>query len=234
MQPESASYRGYHAYGYLEQGVDYADFKLADQIGRVPAYDGGLSVEQDERVGRILAENIAISLHEHAVVLPEDTGEIRAYNRTGRQRTAYEGLARSGLTAVFDNFMAGASCVTSENGWKWSDMIYALGFRLADLAKQDFLTHATTVADIRAAKRDGRVALVAGLESSTMIENELDRLDMLYGFGVRQMGIAYSQANQLGGGLAEPADGGLTHFGRRAVTRMNKLGMAIDISHSGD
>ncbi|TDC04525.1 diguanylate cyclase [Nonomuraea longispora] len=234
MQPESASYRGYTAYGYLEPGVDYAAFKLAEQIGRVPAYDGGLSAEQEERVGRILAEHVAISLHEHAVVLPEDTGEIRAYNRTGRQRTAYEGLARSGLTAVFDNFMAGASCVTSENGWKWSDMIYALGFRLADLAKQDFLTHATTVADIRAAKRDDRVALVAGLESSTMIENELDRLDILYGFGVRQIGVAYSQANQLGGGLSESSDGGLTHFGRRAVTRMNKLGMAIDISHSGD
>jgi membrane dipeptidase len=38
----------------------------------------------------------------------------------------------------------------------------------------------------------------------------------------------------LGGGLSERTDGGLTHFGRRAVDRMNKLGIAIDISHSGD
>ncbi|WP_283135166.1 dipeptidase [Rhizohabitans arisaemae] len=234
MQPQSAAYRGYEAYGYLEPGVDYVEFKLAEQIGRVPGYDGGLSAEQSERVAKILRENIAISLHEHAVVLPEDIGELRRYNRTGRQRTGYEGLARSGMTAVFDNFMAGASCVTSENGWKWSDMIYALGFRLADLAKQDYVFHALTVADIHAAKRDGRMALVAGLECATMIENELDRLDILYGFGLRQIGIAYSQANQLGSGLSEPGDAGLTNFGRRAVERMNKLGMAIDISHSGD
>ena len=67
-----------------------------------------------------------------------------------------------------------------------------------------------------------------------MIENEVDRLDVLYGFGVRQMGIAYSEANTLGSGLKERGDGGLTYFGERAVERMNKLGIAIDISHSGD
>ncbi|MET8049652.1 membrane dipeptidase [Streptosporangium sp. NPDC005286] len=234
MQSPSASYRGHQAYGYLEPGVDYADFELAEQIGRVPAYDGEVSAEQSERVSRIMAEHIVISLHEHAVVLPKDVGELRRYNRTGRQRTGYEGLSRSGMTAVFDNFMAGASCVTSENGWKWNDMIYALGLRLADIAKQDYVVHALTVDDIKAAKRDDRMALVAGLESATMIENELDRLDILYGFGVRQIGIAYSQANQLGSGLAERADAGLTNFGRRAVERMNRLGMAIDISHSGD
>jgi membrane dipeptidase len=75
---------------------------------------------------------------------------------------------------------------------------------------------------------------VFGLESATPIENELDRLDVLYGLGLRQIGIAYSDANSLGGGLAEPHDSGLTSFGRRAVTRMNKLGLAIDLSHAGD
>jgi membrane dipeptidase len=67
-----------------------------------------------------------------------------------------------------------------------------------------------------------------------MIENEVDRLDVLYGFGVRQMGIAYSEANTLGSGLKERGDGGLTYFGERAVERMNKLGIVIDVSHSGD
>ena len=43
-----------------------------------------------------------------------------------------------------------------------------------------------------------------------------------------------SDANALGSGLAERNDGGLTALGRRAVARMNKLGLAIDVSHSGD
>lgn len=228
------AYDGYQAYQYLEPGADYQHFELAAQVGRTPAYDGGFTPEQRERAERLLAENVVISLHEHAIVLPEDPDEIRRYNRTGRQRTAYEGLAHSGLTAVVDNFMAGASCVTSQHGWKWDDMIYALGFRLADLAKQEYVVLATSVADILEAKASGKVALVAGFECSTMIENELDRIDMLYGFGVRQLGIAYSQSNMLGSGLAERSDAGLTNFGRRAVERMNKLGMAIDISHCGD
>jgi membrane dipeptidase len=67
-----------------------------------------------------------------------------------------------------------------------------------------------------------------------MIENELDRIEILYGFGVRVMGITYSESNALGTGLKEPRDGGLTSFGRQAVERMNKIGMAIDCSHSSD
>jgi membrane dipeptidase len=234
MTTPAPAFQGYTAYGYLEPGIDYEYFELADQVGRVPAYDGGLTAAEQERVDRLLRDELVFSLHEHAIVLPEDETKIRRYNRTGRQRTGYEGLAQSGLSAVIDNFMAGASCVTSQAGWKFDDMIYALGFRLADLAKQDYVVHATTVDDILAAKRTGRLALVAGFECATMIENELDRIDMLYGFGVRQLGIAYSQANMLGSGLAEANDAGLTAFGRRAVQRMNKLGMLIDVSHSGD
>ena len=67
-----------------------------------------------------------------------------------------------------------------------------------------------------------------------MIENELDRIDLLYGFGVRALGITYSEANALGSGLKERTDGGLTAFGRRAVARLNRLGMLIDCSHCGD
>ena len=57
---------------------------------------------------------------------------------------------------------------------------------------------------------------------------------MLYGFGVRSMGVTYSESNSLGSGLKEENDGGLTSFGRRAVERMNRVGMLIDCSHCGD
>src|SRR5438105_11943886 len=106
--------------------------------------------------------------------------------------------------------------------------------RLCDIAHQDLVIRAETLDDIRRAKANGQIALVPALEAATSIENEVDRLDVLYGLGIRQSGIAYSEANTLGSGLREPCDGGLTEFGRRAVRRMNKLGIAIDISHSGD
>jgi membrane dipeptidase len=228
-------YTGYTSYSYLEAGADYREFKLSPELGRMAAYTGiELSAAQQDRVRRLLTDSVVISLHDHPTVFPEDMTETIDYNRTGRQHTGYEGLARSGMTAVFDNFMDGTCCVTSQMGWKWSDVITDIGTRLSDLAHQEYVTLARRVADIEDAHDSGRITLVAATEAATMIENEVDRLDILYGFGVRQMGIAYSEANTLGSGLKEKRDGGLTYFGERAVRRMNRLGIAIDVSHSGD
>jgi membrane dipeptidase len=229
-------YTGYTAYSFLEEGVDLPARTWAQQIGRVPPYQGlGLSQAQEERTRRLLTDEVVISLHDHPQVFPENLkGELREHIRSGREPTGYEGLARSGMTAVFDNCMDGTCCISSEAGWKYADVLFDLGVRMADLAHQDYVIKAETIADIKNAHESGRIALVFGLEAATMIENEVDRLDVLYGFGVRQIGIAYSEANTLGSGLKERGDGGLTYFGERAVRRMNQLGLAIDISHSGD
>lgn len=224
----------YRSYAYLEPGRDYRAFELAPELGRVPPYNLPLEREQAERARRLVLESVVISLHDHPSVYPLRIEQVHEYNRAGRQVTGFEGLARSGLTAVIDNFMDGACCITSPMGWKWNDVIHDLGMRFCDLAHQDDVILARSVADIERAHESHRLALIAGLEASTMIENEVDRIDVLYGFGVRQMGIAYSESNALGSGLKEKRDGGLTAFGERCVERMNRLGMAIDISHSGD
>lgn len=236
MLEPASQYKQYRSYSYLEAGVDFPDIAMAKEIGRVPVYAGlDLSPEQAARTERVLRDNLVISLHDHPSVFPENLArDMRAYIRTGRELTGYEGLSRSGMTAVFDNVMDGTCCISSEGGWKWVDVLHDLGMRMSDLAHQDYLIKAESLQDIRDAHEQGRMALVFGLEGATMIENEVDRLDILYGFGVRQIGIAYSEANYLGSGLKERGDGGLTYFGERAVARMNKLGLAIDVSHSGD
>jgi membrane dipeptidase len=106
--------------------------------------------------------------------------------------------------------------------------------RLCDLGHQDLVVHCRKVDDIRRAHTTGRVAWITSMEGAAMIENELDRIDLLHGFGVRALGITYSESNALGSGLKEVVDGGLTSFGRRAVERMNRVGMLIDCSHCGD
>jgi membrane dipeptidase len=235
MLEPAKRYTGYTAYDYLERGVDFKEFRYAEQVGRVSAYRGlELSDSQRERTERLLRDELVISLHDHVQVFPADMGQLREHIRTGREPTGYQGLARSGMTAVFDNGMDGTCCISSDAGWKYQDVLFDLGVRMADLAHQDFVVKAESLADIQEAHQTGRLAHVFALEAATMIENEVDRLDVLYGFGVRQIGIAYSEANTLGSGLKERGDGGLTYFGERAVTRMNKLGLAIDISHSGD
>ena len=224
----------YTAYSYLTPGEDFRGFELAPEFGRVPPYEAGLTEPERERAQRLLRDSLVISLHDHPVLFPLRMEETPEYNRTGRQHAGYAGLAASGLTVVFDNMMDGTACVTGNAPWRWDDVITDLGMRQADLAHSRSFMTIRTVADIDEAHRSGRVGLVFGLEAATPIENEIDRLDVLYGLGLRQIGIAYSDANALGSGLAERTDGGLTALGRRAVTRMNKLGLAIDVSHSSD
>ncbi len=225
---------GYTAYSYLTAGEDFRSFELAPEFGRVPPYAAGLTAEQQLRAQRLLHDSLVISLHDHPARFPLRMEETPDYYRTGRQQAGYAGLAASGMTVVFDNMMDGTACVTGKAPWRWDDIITDLGMRQADLAHASGVLAIRTVADIGEAHRSGQVGLVFGLEAATPIENEIDRLDVLYGLGLRQIGIAYSDANALGSGLAEQADGGLTAFGRRAVTRMNKLGLAIDVSHSSD
>jgi membrane dipeptidase len=229
MVPETP----YMAYSYLPDG-QIPSFELAAEFGRVPPHDLGLSPDQAERAALLLRDSVVISLHDHPVRFPARMEQTPEYNRTGRQHAAYAGLAASGLTVVFDNMMDGTACVTGNAPWRWDDVITDLGMRQADLAHAPGFMVIRTVADIDAAHRSGRVGLVFGLEAATPIENEIDRLDVLYGLGIRQIGIAYSDANALGSGLSEATDGGLTGLGRRAVARMNQLGLAIDLSHSSD
>jgi membrane dipeptidase len=227
-------YDGYTSFQYLDAGVDYKAFELVPELNRVPSRQVEVDAAQAARVQRIFERHLVISLHDHCFVAPKDLSAFLEFRRWGREFTGYAGLAVSGLDCVFDAMMDGTAMITSRAGWKWEDVIFDIGMRLSDIAHQDMVKLALTTDDIRAAKRDGRIAFVVSLEGAAMIENELDRIDVLYGLGMRSLGIAYSEGNALGAGLKEPAHFGLTSFGRRAVRRMNQLGIAIDISHAND
>jgi membrane dipeptidase len=225
----------YASFGYLDQRpAAFARFPLAPESGRVAGYDGGFDPATIERAEALLTDSIVISLHDHPVRFPADMALTPQYNRTGRQHTAFAGLAASGLTAVFDNMMDGTAYVTGNTPWQWDDVVTDLGMRQADIAHQDRVIVVRTRNDIEFAHATGRVGIVFGLEAATPIGNDLDKLDILFGLGLRQIGIAYSESNGLGAGLTEPDDYGLTAFGRRAVQRMNDLGLAIDVSHASD
>jgi membrane dipeptidase len=231
---KKTAYNGYKSFQYLDAGIDYVPFELAKEIGRVEPYVYPVSDEQELRVQRLLGENIIVSLHDHTSVFPEDIGQIFEYVRQGREWTGYEGLSVSGIDILFENFMDGTALITSSAGWKWTDVIHDIGLRYSDFAHQEMVYVALTIDDLYRAKSRGKIAFVATLESATPIENEIDRVDVLYGLGVRSMGITYSESNALGSGLKEAGDGGLTQFGRRVVRRMNQLGMTIDTAHCGD
>ncbi len=228
-------YSGYESYQYLDADDDYAEFNFPDGFRAAgEPYEVPLDLHEEERAESLAADHPVVSLHEHPVYFPEDITETLDYVGGGRMWTAYDGLAQSPLNAVFDNMMDGVAAITSKKGWKFRDVVYDLGMRLSDIAHQDFVIQGKTVEDIHKANEEDRLAIVPTLESSMPIENEVDRIDVLHGLGVRMMGITYSESNALGTGLKEDFQGGLTALGHDAVERMNKVGMAIDVSHSSN
>jgi membrane dipeptidase len=94
---------------------------------------------------------------------------------------------------------------------------------------------ATTVADIRAAHREGRIASLLGMEGGHAIENSLGVLRAYYDLGVRYMTLTHNVNLDWADSAAKPPEhGGLTPFGEQVVLEMNRLGMLVDLSHVSD
>jgi len=87
--------------------------------------------------------------------------------------------------------------------------------------------------DIGAAKRERRLGLILGFQTTEMIGSELARIETFRNLGVRIMQMTYNQRNLWGDGCLEPGNAGLSRAGRDALERMNALGVAVDVSHSG-
>jgi membrane dipeptidase len=227
-------YDGYQSFQYLTPGKHYKPFQLPQLEKYRKTIEIKLRDDQERIFETLLKYYPIVSLRDHGFVVPKNQEDIISYCRQLHTVYDYEGLAFSGIDVLFDNFMDGISILTSPSGLKWDDVISTLGIRYCDIAKQNTVYIAKSFNDLLEAKKTNRIAILPSLEAASILENEVDRVDVLYGLGVRCMGITYNEANTLGCGLIEKRDSGLTRFGVRVVERMNQLGMAIDISHCGD
>jgi microsomal dipeptidase-like Zn-dependent dipeptidase len=88
--------------------------------------------------------------------------------------------------------------------------------------------------DIAAAKASGRTAIFLGLQNPLPIEDDLGLVEILHELGIRFMQLTYNNQSLLGSGWMEALDGGITRMGREVIAEMNRLGIAIDMSHSGE
>lgn len=100
-------------------------------------------------------------------------------------------------------------------------------------AHPDVLCRVRTLADVRAAKKAGRLGLIYGFQGTRMIGSDLDRLDLFSKFGVRIVQLTYNGRELLGDGCLEPGNAGLSRLGLQAVERLNALRTLIDLSHCG-
>ncbi len=87
--------------------------------------------------------------------------------------------------------------------------------------------------DLDRVKRSGKLGILLGLQNSDQFRNPND-VDFFYALGQRVSQLTYNSRNFIGNGSTERQDEGISDFGAAIIERMNKVGMAVDVSHCGD
>jgi microsomal dipeptidase-like Zn-dependent dipeptidase len=101
--------------------------------------------------------------------------------------------------------------------------------RFPDLIFQGF-----TAADVELARATGRTAIFFGSQNPSCIEDDIGLVEVLHRLGLRFMQLTYNNQSLLATGCYEAEDSALTRMGREVVAEMNRVGMVIDMSHSGE
>jgi membrane dipeptidase len=140
--------------------------------------------------------------------------------------------------AVFAELKAGGVTAVHATAVYWEDARQTLAL-FADWNRRfrehaDLIRPAWSGEDIRAAKREGRIAFILGAQNCSPIEQDLGLVEIFRRLGLAVMQLTYNNQSPLGGGCYEAVDSGLTRFGREVLREMNRVGMIADLSHSGE
>ena len=98
----------------------------------------------------------------------------------------------------------------------------------------DRLCMGRTGDDVRRARADGRTAIFFGFQNPSPIEDDIGLVEVCHTLGVRFMQLTYNNQSLLATGCYEEVDTGVTRFGRQVIAEMNRVGMVVDMSHSGE
>ncbi len=98
----------------------------------------------------------------------------------------------------------------------------------------DLIFQGRTAADIEEARRSRRTAVFFGSQNPSCMEDDIGLVEVLHTLGLRFMQLTYNNQSLLASGCYEKEDGGLTRMGREVVTEMNRVGLVVDMSHSGE
>lgn len=143
-----------------------------------------------------------------------------------------EAFAYAGVDCIFQN--AGEECQSPAQLLKRLGNFTFLTDMLADV-----MMRVPTPDAIVEAKRAGKRSLYMSANGVPLAqewktaEEELRFVRVFFQLGVRMMHLTYNRRNMLGDGCAETTDAGLSDLGRQAVAEMNRVGLIVDVAHSG-
>lgn len=133
-------------------------------------------------------------------------------------------VRQSGITAI--NF------TISVRGFEDTIANLATAQELVDQHADSFLI-VRRCSDLGRAKRENKIGIMLGFQDTAFLEENVERIGMFRQLGVRIMQLTYNNRSIFGDGCLEPGNAGLSKAGIAAIRKMNEIGVAVDLSHSG-
>jgi membrane dipeptidase len=189
----------------------------------------------------------ALAIHKRAIVVDghndiptpmyeEDydlaTPTVGMFHKDGDPfHTDLDRFKRSGITGEFFSIYVSGTTLKTGGAMRRAMDLIDVTYRAVEKYPNQ-LNLCTTAAQIRQAKRQGKVCALMGIEGGYAIENDLSALREFYRLGVRYMTLTHNVSHDWADAHGDtPKNNGLSDFGNDVVREMNRLGMFIDISH---
>ena len=99
---------------------------------------------------------------------------------------------------------------------------------------KDLIFQGRSYNDIEKANSENKTAIFFGFQNCSPIEDDISLIEKVHLLGCRFMQLTYNNQSLLATGCYEKNDSGVTNFGREAIKEMNRVGVVIDMSHSGE
>jgi membrane dipeptidase len=179
---------------------------------------------------------IVVDTHNDILMKAADRGIVFDLDLTGKTHTDLARWKKGGLDVqLFSVYCDG----DLKNPFAWAnremDSLDAVVGRNPEAIAKVF-----NYAELLQAVKQHKIAAMFGVEGGHMIEDDLDKLKVLFDRGARYLTLTHNIAPSWATSAADETTKpnlphkGLTEFGKKVVQRMNQLGMLIDVSHAGE
>ena len=186
---------------------------------------------------KIHQEAIVIDGHNDILTAGVDSAYSFDSDLSGKTQSDLKRMTKAGIDVqVFSVWCDGDKRNAFSYANQQIDTLYAWVNR--NPAKMKFVL---TPSDLQKSVKQKALGAMIGIEGGHMIEGDLNKLDSFYRRGVRYMTLTWNKTlpwassakDETRNTVPNPKKG-LNDLGRQIVTRMNDLGMMIDISHLGE
>ncbi len=196
---------------------------------------------QSQNYRKIHRKAIVCDTHNDIISTCIEKGYIFDTDLTGKTHSDLARMLKGGLDVqVFSVFCDGEQKNPFQFANREMDTLYAWINR-----NPSKMMLVTTPSELDEAVKEHKLGAMIGVEGGHMIEDDLSKLDSLYARGARYMTLTWNNntswatSAEYESGHQKAVSGkqqekGLNELGKQVVTRMNELGMMIDLSHTGE